>query len=200
MIDLDVFCARSYDLRKYLQRPWVHKGYTYACNGHVLVRVPCPKQLDADATEDNPLADKAVDLIAQTGKAAYIPLPAFPAPKRCLGCGGDGRRLMVKCEDCGGDGYFEHGRYEYECKECDGDGFLDAAEGEDGAAMQDCPECGGIGFHHSGAPIGDSHFSTVYLRMLSDLPGLLICTNGDKGAHFTFDGGDGVLMPRRADV
>ena len=198
-MDLQPFCANSRDPRSYLRAPWVHKGHAYACNGQILVRLPCPDQPDAIA-QDNPLADKAADLLKTAGKAAYAPLPEFEQPKRCTGCGGDGKRLMLACEDCDGEGYFTRGWHEYQCKECDGEGLLDANEGTEGAAMHDCPECGGFGFHHSAAKVGDAAYSTVYLRMLAALPGLRICTNGtNHGAHFTFDGGEGLLMPRRAD-
>lgn len=197
-IDLQKFCAHDGDPREYLHEPWVHKGFAYGCNGRILVRVPCPEQQDAIAT-GNPLADKAVELIEKAGKASHIPLPVF-SPKRCIGCGGDGRLLMVKCKDCDGDGYSDHGRHEYKCKECEGAGLLDADEDTDGAAMHDCPECGGEGFHHVAVPVGDAAYSSVYLQMLKALPNAVICTNGPHtGAHFTFDGGEGLLMPRRAD-
>jgi hypothetical protein len=194
-VDLQQFCARI-DIREYLKKPWTRGGFAYGCNGHILVRIPTN---EPDAAEGNPIADKADELLEKAGKAAYIALPAFTPPRRCLGCGGDGRRLMLQCPDCEGDGYFHRGRHEYECKECEGDGLLDADEATDGAAMHDCPECGGIGYHESSAPVGNAHYSTVYLRQLSMLPNLRICTTGyEKGAHFVFDGGEGLLMPRRA--
>lgn len=198
MIDLQQFCSRGDDPRSYLRQPWTFNGHRYGCNGHILVRIPAPNE--PNEPEAHELAEKAEQLVLVRAAVSknYIALPPFPAPKRCLGCGGDGQRLMVKCEDCDGDGYFERGRHEYQCKECDGDGFLDADEDTEGAAMRDCPECRGIGYHSAAAPVADCSYDVIYLRLLANLPGLRICTHGyDHGAHFAFDGGEGLLMPRR---
>lgn len=198
-INLQQFCSRSDDIREHLRKPWTYNGYRYGCNGHIMVRVPAANELNSPSHSLTQSAEKLLIERAAVSKN-YIALPHFPAPKVCIGCGGDGQRLMVKCENCDGDGYFERGQYEYECKECDGAGLLDVDDGADGAAMHDCPECHGIGFYREGAPVGDVHFDVVHLRLLANLPSLRLCTHGyDKGAHFTFDGGEGVLMPRRPD-
>lgn len=197
MLDLQQFCSRADDLREHLRQPWTFNGYRYGCNGHIMVRVPAPNEPNSPShslTED---AERLLLARAAVSKN-YIALPAFPAPQVCIRCDGDGQYLQVMCADCDGDGEFDRGLHTYECKNCEGDGWLPADEDTDGAQMRDCPECRGIGYYRAGAPVGDTHFDVVYLRLLANLPGLRICTHGyDVGAHFTFDGGEGVLMPRR---
>lgn len=40
LIDLSHFCYTEDDGRSYLKQPWSRGGFTYATNGHVMVRVP----------------------------------------------------------------------------------------------------------------------------------------------------------------
>lgn len=196
-LDLQQFCSRR-DLRTYLNQPWTHRGFRCASNGHILVCVP--DQASADEMAAHPLAEKIPDILAKAGKAHYIPLPPFPQPKPCKSCGGSGTTLQSACGDCDGEGEFDHGNHTYSCQECDGDGWLSAVPGQTGAQEQDCPECRGAGYYRQSAPVGDAGYDVVYLRLLAQLPNLRICTNGQAhGAHFVFDGGEGMLMPRRAD-
>lgn len=201
MIDLQKFCAREHDPREHLRQPWDHRGFTYATNGHILVRVSCPDKADAVATHAT--ADSAISLIDKAGKAGYAALPKnLPRPTKCLGCEGKGTYPQLQCSDCKGAGYFKHGRHEYDCRECDGEGWLPAEDAkEPGAVERDCPDCEGLGFYrYTWATVGDASYDAIYLRLLRALPGLLVCPNGPGQAmHFTFTGGEGLLMPRRAD-
>lgn len=196
-VDLQKFCSHD-DLREYLRQPWTHKGRTYASNGHVLVCVSCPEHSETIA--NNPLADKVIDLLAKAGKTNYAPLTGFKKPEQCGACHGKGQTRQVKCDDCDGEGEFSHGRHEYKCKECEGDGWMAASAFDDDAELHDCPNCGGAGYHHSDAKFGVANFSSVYLLWLSELPGVQMATSEfPAAAHFTFDGGEGLLMPRRPE-
>lgn len=194
-IDLQRFCARKHDDREHLHAPWPHKGRLYASNGHIMVRIPSPEHAEAVATHPAAMADQ---MFEAAGKAGYIALPAFEAPMRCDSCAGEGKYLQVECPDCEGKGEFTHGTCLYDCQRCFGDGLIRASELDVGAAMHDCSHCGGLGyFRGEGARIGDATYDRVYLRLLSTLSGVRVCVNGEKAMHFTFDGGDGLLMPYR---
>lgn len=62
-----------------------------------------------------------------------------------------------------------------------------------------CPACWGTGRHGDATPVqvGSEKFQCEYLRRLQTLPGLKFYPEHDPlgPARFTFDGGDGVLMP-----
>jgi hypothetical protein len=195
-LNLQKFCARSYDKREHLKTAWAHKGWTYASNGHILLRVPAPEHADTVATHG---AANAGSMVDDAGKVSYIGLPNTPEPTRCDECAGVGQYLQMKCPDCEGKGEFTHGVYDYECRRCEGDGLVRAAEGEAGGELQDCAACDGIGYFRGiGSLVGNATYDRAYLHMLAKLPGVRVCTNGPgKPMHFTFDGGEGLLMPFR---
>lgn len=196
-LNLQQFCSRSDDERKHLHQPWPQQGWMYAANGHIMIRVPSAEHAAATATHG---AASAPAMFDAAGKANYIELPSFAAPARCDCCAGVGQYLKIDCPDCDGKGEFTHGTHLYDCQRCLGDGIIRAAEGEVGATMQDCPKCFGIGvLRGTFVPVGDVGYDSVYLSWIAKLPNARVCTNGEKAMHFVFDGGEGLLMPRRAD-
>jgi hypothetical protein len=201
-IDLQRFCWAD-DYRKHLRTPWAHKGHIYATNGHICVRVPAPDQ--AEAIFPHAVGDSAAGIFDKVGERQYAPLPEFEMGETCHVCRGKGKYPQSKCEDCDGDGVIVRGRHEYECKECDGDGWVDDSEGE----MRGCPLCDGYGTRSKCIDFaGGVGYQARYLNLIKDLPGLMFATGGAvddehrtidtiQPAHFTFDGGEGVLMPMR---
>ena len=198
-IDLQKFCAHDGDPREYLHAPWACKGWMYATNGHIMVRVPCPDQ--ADAEPDHKPAKTAPGMFDDAGKAKYMPLPKrIPVPRTCSKCAGAGKYLHIPCGECDGKGTFKHGSHDYDCLECGGMGFMDAEEGATNAVTRSCTNCEGKGAHRGTfLKVAGAEFDVIYLLWIAGLPGALFCPNGNAAAHFIFDGGEGLLMPRSAD-
>lgn len=196
-INLQQFCAPDFEEREHLRQPWVHKGLTYASNGHIIVRVPAG---DPAAVFPHKTAESALKLFADAKKSEYIELPRFSKPAACDACRSKGKTMQAQCGDCGGKGTFRHGRHDYDCLECDAAGWVLSSRDDPAAILRSCEFCDGRG-HHRGdfVHVGNAHFDAVYLLWMKALPSLRISTDGPRAAHFTFDGGEGLLMPRRAD-
>lgn len=95
-IDLQPFCGNDECRHPYLMRPFTRRGYTYATNGHILVRVP-PRSEIPDSEKDFRV-ERPFDGIEC---AIFTPLPAFVVPKPdgdCEMC--DGRGFEHSCPDC----------------------------------------------------------------------------------------------------
>jgi hypothetical protein len=113
VLDLQQFCAVDDDWRPHLNKPFRFKGYVYATDGRMIVRV-------AD-DETYPACDKIdpIKVVSPAEHADYInapkvELPAMEAAKR------------IECRDCNGRGY-EHDcpDCECECEACGGQGYCD---------------------------------------------------------------------------
>lgn len=178
--------------------PFSFGGYSYATNGHILVRV---LRL-ADVPEWDALNEKmtvlfdAVDLPAVN--AALVEIPDFdqPAPEVCIICKGVGK--VSNCPECDGEGEVtldnDYHSYECECLTCFGEGKV---FGNDAI----CYACNGTGKKKTFAkvPVGMTFFSSHYLTMLKELPGIKVSVTSELGPqYFKWDGGDGLLMPMRA--
>jgi hypothetical protein len=171
--------------------------YSYATNGHVLVRVP---RL-ADVPEWDALNEKAAVMFDGVGPdivAALAEIPDFPQPEpeTCTVCKGVGK--ISKCPECDGDGEVmlenDYNEYECECQTCGGDGSVSG-----NATI--CSSCTGTGrkIVTKRITIGCTGFSSHYLTMLKELPGMKLApTEPEKGNYFKWDDGDGMLMPMRA--
>lgn len=107
-IDLKPFCSTD-PFRPYLMQPWSRGGYTYATNGHILVRVAL-----RDDVPDNSKAPDAETVIAACGKHDMRSLPKYMLPKEkltpCEKCSGTGNRhpcpecTCGSCDSCDGNG------------------------------------------------------------------------------------------------
>jgi hypothetical protein len=202
-VNLAQFCGKpEYELRFLLHNPWEHKGYRYASNGHICVRVPAPEAKDAVC--EHKIAESARVLFEKCNHTEYAPLPAFDLGEVCRTCEGKGKFKQVTCADCDGDGYFDHGCHEYDCKNCDAFGSYASSDGE----MRDCPTCNGYGHKNWSVPIGNAAYAAMYLALIKTLPSVMFAAgepadgtkpNGQMPAHFIFTGGEGVLMPRKKD-
>ena len=95
--DLQKFCAGADDLRYYLQAPWSRDKWSYATNGHIIVRVP---RL-ADVAEE-PKAPDAEKLLKKTTITKWMPVPACAMPEDvdCWCCEGTGRMDGGACVEC----------------------------------------------------------------------------------------------------
>lgn len=178
--------------------PFSFGEYSYATNGHVLVRVP---RL-ADVPEWKAINGQAaqmfdgLDYSAMEQNLVGIPVFDVPEPVKCYKCHGKGKVSL--CPECDGEGEVdldnEYHTYECECKTCDGEGSI---AGNDAI----CTSCNGTGNErtHQKVSVGAALFSGHYLAMMDALGGTRIAvTETLAPAYFTFDGGDGLLMPMRA--
>jgi hypothetical protein len=167
MIDLDKFCEKD-GVRYYLEKPFRLGGYIYATNGHLAVRIPDDGREAAEAYKSvSGIGKIFADAIARDGEQFTVPNIALP----------DGPD-EEKCPACNGLG-------EPEC---------------DMEHMHDCPECDGTGMVETciRVSVGVAEFQRKYLRLLAELPNCKIFVQRpDRSAYFTFDGGEGCLMPLR---
>jgi len=193
MIDLSKFCSVGR-----FSTPWTAGAYTYASNGHIVVRVP--RREDVLGRLDAPDTKKICDiLLREPTKWEQVPGIIASAPIKCGRCYGAG--IVYVCPECDGEGdvSFSNGysHYTVPCDTCDGEEVVPIPKSE---KKQDCGWCDGTGMltEHRSVPLGCSYFSDVYLALIaSALPGAEIGPLGEKDpARIRFEGGDGLLMPR----
>ena len=170
-INLETFCSPE---RPELARPFSLGEWTYASNGHVLVRVQRREEIPENA--ENPVGFRAASLFSEiTRKPHYTPAPKFELPEalekkvRCFPCDGSGKAHRRQCPDC----------------QCE------------------CPVCHGTGERIEPAEpikIGRTSFTAKYISWLQQLPNLELdrVPRGPNPMRFRFDGGEGLLMPCRA--
>lgn len=162
MIDLQKFVSKDMQ-RSTIEKPWTRGGFTYATNGHIIVRVPAR----ADVPEVMTAPDATKLKWGVVGES--VPIPDLPEP------------TMEECGDC-------------------------FAIEED---MKDCEECKGTGkvpkYHD--VEVGGASFSAEYLALIKALPGYRFypvkndfskVRYSANPSPFTFDGGEGLLMPLKA--
>lgn len=102
-VDLKPFCGDN-DIRYYLNEPFSEGEFTYATNGHILIRVP---RRD-DIPEEKTMSDRAPKLFVDFAMQKSLDIPEVPAPEmvdcECVTSNGDlsETEVLQKCEDCGG--------------------------------------------------------------------------------------------------
>lgn len=147
MIDLKQFCGKG-DYREILNAPFSDSEFTYASNGHIIVRVP--RRSDIEPLSGGSFLPSAQKKFGENKPGELIAIPTLPPLK------------MIPCDEC------EHG-----CAYCE-NGFVPKMQWVE---------------------LGDTQFMNHYLHLVVSLPNALISPNGKNAAPFTFDGGDGLLMP-----
>jgi len=187
---LQKFCGKTYS------EPWTFGGFSYATNGHIVVRAP---KLP-DVPEGDFLNEKAAVLFDgldyEDIERELTPIPPLPPVRKdkCTACEGTGKTDV--CPECDGDGEvsFEnnYSNYVVSCDTCRGKGTIPG----NGNA---CDECGGSGIkpEHTRIPMGRTGFALRYLRLMKNtLSGVEIAPIYPEAAcYFRFDGGEG--MPVR---
>ena len=168
MIDLQPFCADP-EWNRAIAAPWSRDGYTWTTNGIILIRVPLRPEV-GDNERCPQIVGNSVGANLDKEPAAWFDMPDFPAPA---------------------DG---------ECEECEGSGWVTPRTRWNEYDEQECKTCGGDGRVGQDRPvdIGEACFTDRLLEKLRHLPNVKIGPFGpDEAARITFDGGDGLLMPRR---
>lgn len=167
-IDLIPFCADA-EWRPAIGSPWfvTERAATFATDGRLMVWVNGHHPQAVDNPElKRPSVDAAI--MNQWHEEPRMPMPTLPA------------ELRKPCEECG-----ESGIVACKCPNCPD-------------LQHQCQDCDGLGYwiERQEVAIGEASFSDVYLRKIAALPNLMIGTRRrDEPACFTFDGGQGMLMP-----
>ena len=204
MIDIDRFTGVE-DVRAWLNAPWRRDGKLYATNGHFMIELADDGREAVDATDKHPNCSL---LFEKRTHGAFFTLPDLAQPVPCESCAGSGMCYREDCDDCDGNGFFDHGRYEYECKHCDSEGCFTyhGAGVPEGRTESRCRDCYGLGerVNYREDPgtetvLGELKFATRLLRPLLALPGIEVacCPEPNAALWFKFDGGRGLVMPMR---
>jgi hypothetical protein len=190
---LQKFCSDD-PTRENIAAPWSSGAHSYATSGHILIRVPRIDDIPERGSVPN-----AEELFVNMDRKSWFPMDAISLPepssttKECPECKGLGAEERV-CPECYGSGTVDfsnrYSEYEVDCRSCDGEGKI-----------HKCDHCGSDGKITTQdlqpTEIGGHHFQARYLRLLKSLPGCKVGPNETylDVAAFTFDGGDGLLMP-----
>lgn len=197
MIDLQKFCAVD-TTRIGITKPFTLEDYTYATNGHILIRVPRIEGVGApEESEKFKLVDLRLLFVALKDYT-YHPIPDIQPPvgKQCYKCQGTG--MINLCPECDGEGEIEfkslYNNYSCECKTCDGNGYSRQGKG----TLFECNKCHGVGTITDTSTVQASgrYYSDLYLLWLKELPDCVLAEAKElEPGHFKFTGGDGFIMP-----
>ncbi len=103
--DMQRFCVDKDDIRYYLCQPWSRGKYTYATNGHIMVRV---KRLPGVAENEKAPDGEALMPKTLLGKKwMRVPAATMPPDVACIWCNGSKRDSFdrrYKCDECGATG------------------------------------------------------------------------------------------------
>lgn len=216
MIDLQSFCADPDDQRVYLTRPFSIGDYTLASNGHILIRIARQDGILPPENMPEKVAMAALSQLEITHRklgceTGILRLDDFnPESLECDTCAGTGK--IHCCPECGGYGE-TGGTSELDnenCATCDGLGHVPSTHIP---ALREkfpqakpytpdrCPSCYGLGkcCADKKYQLGETTLGTQYLLLAKTLPDATVYTFGPPPdpAMIIFDGGLGVLMPRR---
>ena len=165
-INLEIFCATD---RPKLARPFSIGAWTYATNGHILVRVP--RRDDVAENPDAPNASLVYEKVKSPRRYKQVPQFELSGPfeweeeRECWRCRYHKGKIH-DCPDC-----------KCACPECGGTGKLTDR-------------------NFKKTQIGRVGYNSKYISWLQSLPGVEIGPPHKKDPlAFRFDGGEGLLMP-----
>ena len=199
MKDIQKFCCVA-DPRSALRQLIRLGEYIYATNGHIAIRIPDDKSLEASDGEETAKYARHIDNFITKGRQLHFApfAPDLPSAEPCLVCSGVG--MVCVCSECDGDGEFDYGTHLYECKECDGSGAVQGVHPD-----THCWNCDGLG---EAPAVSLDYLNGVmavrYARLIASLPGVEFAWSPElndeelpRMGHFRFEGGEGALMPMR---
>lgn len=219
-IDLQPFCSGT-GKRLELQSPFTYGDYTYATNGHIMVRVERRDDVDEEAIGTKAFVFRGYltglpDITFSPFPTVVLPPLEAHVPKPCKSCNATGRIYKVLCVNCHGSGLVTcHAcDHENDCRTCDGYGVRERPATTEDAAdkVEDCDNCGGSGDASTDddriiyARCGPYFIDRRYVVLMQTLPGIEIdlgrsdlyegkSTYPVKPILFRFDGGIGAIMP-----
>ena len=168
-LDLQPFCSTD-EVRPYLMKPFSRHGFTWATNGHILVRVTLRSDI-SDVDKKFNIAGPLQDFeSASFFKPEYFLPPPVPAPVGCAAC--DGRGHEHDCPSCG-----------CICGACDGKGEVNP---ENNMSVSIGPTPFSLKYIRQILSLPGIEIET------------LAADQSMKPLFFRFDGGIGALMPLRS--
>ncbi len=164
--DLQQFCSTDSN-RDYIRQPWSRGTYTYATNGHVLIRVPRFEMVAE--TKKAPGVNKIISMAADQTEVVVVPCSAAEIP----------RGEISECDECAGRGVL------HDCPEC-------ACQCDECGGTGEEEERTSVGIF--GVPYDAKYIRLLFALpgfKFSAAP------PPESGARFVFDDGEGVIMPLR---
>lgn len=211
---LEQFTASKNDVRTYFRTPFQVNGHAFATNGHIAIVL---HKFDGqprigEGKNEKTAAARLSKWLKENQYNPANPLPEFNLPPKvtrtCTCCKGE---LKTKeCQHCEGEGdlYTSHGHVR-ECTVCSRTGRVPHPKNEpetDDTEPCYCCDDGIETEERDPVFIEGQCFSADYIELIQALPNVLFATGitnlSDKpsynlpAAKFTFDGGEGLLMPR----
>lgn len=172
MIDLQKFCSTD-ERRPHICKPYSRGEYTYATNGHMLVRVG--RSVDFSENEQAPDCESIIKLCQPI---YFQPLDNITMPEPIF------RDVKCRCDE----------EPEHDCPSCDCfEGSGDDCDFCHGKGIYTQVDYGCVA-------IGKVCFDPKYIALIKDLPSAVI--QNPIPSHpclFKFDGGIGVVMPLRGE-
>lgn len=166
---LEAFCSPD-GRREITERPWTVGRYSYATTGVMVLRVAAVPGVEPMSKTDGIAA--MIDgwlVIAESDVRFPMPSLQFPKPKE------------TECTACDGRGY------EHDCKDCG----------------CECKACSGLGYRVQPIVVkfGSAMVNVGVWKRVAALPGVRLSNQQNANGHlsFTFDGGAGLMNPRRMD-
>ncbi len=171
-IDLSKFCGRK---SSSLDEPFVVRGWRYATDGLVLVRVLAPGEPDSPPPTDRP---KNPGLLLPPIDGEWLPWPQVDPCEECSAT------EKVVCDHCDGNGQCEGCAcgMAHTCGWCAGTGK---------AICKACTEEGSFTKR-----FGNVELSRRYAYLIALLPNVVYLPQSEasKPVRFKFDGGEGVVI------
>jgi len=175
---LQKFCSQD-KTRAYLMTPFSSRDFTFATDGRVLIRVRRIEGVrEAADTDIDVVRIKTIhSFFAKESPGKWVDLPKNDGTwaQDCVDCGGKKVLSIIRCDEC--------------------DHLIKLEK------PIICPHCDGSGksYNMVRVPFGNRSLNAEYLIKLALLPKVRMCLGGDETevVAFTFDGGDGRLMPMR---
>lgn len=189
---LQRFCSTD-EMRLSIATPFSIGDFTYATDGAILIRIP--RVLHIECREEVPDINVMPWDHEIINDWESLPDYEIDPSEVCPVC--KGSKASKECFLCEGVAEITcpTAHAEIECPTCDGYGDVPASEGG-------CNWCISMGV----SPFKEIHWhnrkiSLVYLEMMKSLPGIVLSKQGKakEVIRFKFDGGVGLVMPRRAD-
>lgn len=213
-MDLSIFCSKKQRVAKHLAVPWSFGDFTYASDGHILIRVPriadVPENDSAPKVWEGTFGKQFI-----TEPAEWVSVPAVDyKPVTCPICEGKAEAFM--CPECEGDGevYPSTQFHTYplqDCITCQTSGviseehwqrFIKANRFKGEPIMEPCAACNETGLVWTMCHkfINGAKINEKFLWIVGNLPNAQLGVFSPLDPiRFRFDGGDGLIMPMRPD-
>jgi hypothetical protein len=170
-LNLQQFCGTD-PSRDYLMKPFSRDGFTWATNGHILIRVPeRPEFSDIEQRIKINIAEPLKGFGVAKFFSPSFELPPATVRGECLKCAGRGH--LHDCPDC-----------DCECEHCDGTGNSDS---EQFASVSIGP-----------TPFALNYVRQILSLPRVEIEEFA-AEQSEKCLFFRFDGGVGALMPLRRE-